>query len=358
SLDLHANISAAMVAGATQIAIFRTYPHLDMAATGARCLPMLLRQIAGERPAKAPRQVPFLVPLPAQFTGAEPCRGLYAALGGLPAGVTAEIALGFTAADTLDTGPAILAYAPDEATAERTADRLLGAFCAAEPRFDAGMLDPTEAVRQAMAAPRGPVVLADVQDNPGAGAPSDSTGLLAALVAAGAEGAVLALMADAEMAAKAHATGPGAIIEGALGGKSGLPGQRSFPGRFRVDALTDGTCVFTGEIYHGATAVLGPTAVLRVEDPRADVRVVVSSRRSQALDRAIFTHAGIDPAACRIVAVKSTVHYRADFDPIAAQTLSVAAPGGFPCELATILYRRLRPGLRLGPCGPAFAQAD
>ena len=80
SLDLHANITARMVELATTIAIFRTYPHLDMADTGARCFPLLLSQIAGARPCKAFRQGQFLIPLSAQYTGAEPCRSLYAAL--------------------------------------------------------------------------------------------------------------------------------------------------------------------------------------------------------------------------------------------------------------------------------------
>jgi microcystin degradation protein MlrC len=72
SLDLHANLTQAMVDLATSIAIFRTYPHLDMAETGARCLPRLLSHIAGDRPAKALRHAPYLVPLHAQFTGRSP----------------------------------------------------------------------------------------------------------------------------------------------------------------------------------------------------------------------------------------------------------------------------------------------
>ncbi|MEO1532150.1 MAG: MlrC C-terminal domain-containing protein, partial [Pseudomonadota bacterium] len=122
----------------------------------------------------------------------------------------------------------------------------------------------------------------------------------------------------------------------------------------RVEALGDGQCRFTGEMYGGGTAVLGPTAVLRVLDWPCDVRVVVGSRRSQCLDLAIFTHIGLDPRAARIVAVKSTLHFRADFEPIAQAVLVAAAPGAFPCRLDQIPYRHLRPGLRLGPLGPAF----
>ena len=105
----------------------------------------------------------------------------------------------------------------------------------------------------------------------------------------------------------------------------------------------------------GSVAELGPTAVLRVLDCEADVRVVVGSKRCQCLDQAIFSHIGIDPAGTRILAVKSTVHFRADFGPIVERVLNAKAPGANPCRLEEVEYRRLRPGVRLGPGGPRFA---
>ncbi len=87
----------------------------------------------------------------------------------------------------------------------------------------------------------------------------------------------------------------------------------------------------------------------------ADVRVVVGSIRCQCLDQAIFRHCGIEPAEQRIVAVKSSVHFRADFESIADKILVVAAPGGHPCRLDNISYHNLRPGVRLGPGGPPSA---
>jgi len=51
------------------------------------------------------------------------------------------------------------------------------------------------------------------------------------------------------------------------------------------------------------------------------------------------------------------VHFRADFQPIAAAVLAVSAPGLTPCQLDAATYRNLRPGVRLGPLGPAFVPA-
>ncbi|MEM6973544.1 MAG: M81 family metallopeptidase [Pseudomonadota bacterium] len=357
SFDLHANLSALSALTLDALTIYRTYPHLDMAETGARLVPFLKTLLAGGRFARQHYRAPYLIPLHAQHTGSAPCDALYAGLAAFdrPGESSAEIALGFTAADTSITGVTLYAQALDPAARDTASEVLQTALAEAEDAFDTRLWAPREAVRHAMANTRpSPVILADVQDNPGAGAASDTTGLLAALVAEGAQGALLGVIDDPATAAAADAAGIGGVIECPLGGRHGLPDQRPFPGRFAVETIGPGHCAYTGDMYGGSTAVLGPTAVLRVLDIPAEVRIVVASRRSQCLDRALFEHLGLDPASARIVAVKSTVHYRADFDPIAAETLSVAAPGGFPCRLDTLPYRRLPDGIRLGPGGPAF----
>lgn len=352
SLDFHANVTPAMVRHADRLAIYRTYPHLDMAATGARCLPALLARIGGQRWAKAFRQAPFLVPLNAQFTGAEPCASLFEGL----EQIGAELAMGFTGSDIHDAGPSLIVYARDAATAEARAEALLARLLDAESRFDVTLLSPGEAVAAAATARAGrPVVLAEVQDNPGGGAASDSTDLLYELAAQGAPGTVLGLMHDPEVAATAHAADEGAVIAGGLGGKCGLPGLRPFEGRFAVERLTDGRCRYTGQMYGGGTATFGPSALLRLLG--TDIRIAVTSIRNQALDLGQFAHFGVDPHAARILCVKSTVHFRADFEPIAATIVNVRSRGALCCVLSEVPYRRLRPGVRLGPGGPVHAPA-
>ena len=219
-----------------------------------------------------------------------------------------------------------------------------------EPRFDCVLLSPEQAVTRALAAAPGrPVVIADVQDNPGAGATSDTTGLLRALVDQGVRGAILGLMHDPELAQAAHRAGTGADITGQMGGRSAVPGDRLFTGRFRVETLSDGQCRYTGEMYGGGVATLGPSAALRVIDGDCDIRVVVTSIRNQCLDLAQFTHFGLRPEAARIVCVKSTAHFRADFEPLAQEVLLVEAPGAFPCVLPDVVYKKLRPDMRIGP---------
>jgi microcystin degradation protein MlrC len=360
SLDLHANVTAAMTELATVVTVFRTYPHLDMAETGARACTLLEAAVGGAVTAKAFRKLPYLVPLSAQYTGAEPGASLYGRLPGLAGDGMASIdfAFGFPPADIADCGPAIVAYGNDVAAVEAAAEAMLEATLEAEAHFENALLAPGEAVRLAKAELAGrPVVLADVQDNPGAGGSSDTVGILDALLQGGAEGAVLALLHDPEAAARAHAEGPGAAFRATLGGKSGQAGQAPLEAEVAVEALGDGRFLCTGEMYRGCETELGPMALLKLRHEGADVRVVVGSERFQCLDQAVFRHLGVEPAEQQILVVKSTVHFRADFEPIASKVLLVEAPGAHPCRLEGLAYRRLRPGVRLGPDGPAFAPA-
>jgi microcystin degradation protein MlrC len=355
SLDFHANLTDAMARHADALTIYRTYPHLDMAFTGARAYHALARILGGQAMAKAFRKLPFLVPLTAQWTDAEPNRSLYADVADAAGGTvfTADLALAFPPADIADCGPGLVAFAATQAEADGVADELMRAVLAAEPRFANDMLRPDQAVRASLAIDEGrPVVLADAQDNPGAGGTADTTGLLEALVAGGARRAVLGMLNDPEVAARAHEVGVGGAFEAALGAKSGLSGHRPLRARFRVERLSDGRFLCNGPVFSGTRTDLGPTALLAIESGGSDVRVVVGSNRFQCLDRAVFTHLGVALDEQRIVAVKSTVHFRADFDPIAARTIVVEAPGAHPCRLVGLGYRNLRKGVRLEPGGP------
>ena len=354
SLDLHANVTRRMVDMSSAMTIFRTYPHVDMDVTAMRVYRLLTRLLAGETFAKAFRKAHFLVPLSAQWTDASPNRELYDLVMALELDGVAnvDLALAFPPADIRDCGPSVVAYDPDPRLAARVADQVISAFNEAEPRFDNNLLSPDEAVLRALSMSKGPVVLADAQDNPGAGGTSDTVGILEALVRNGARRASIALLNDPEVAAMAHQAGEGQVIAAALGGKSGRDGQTPFEGTFLVERLGDGVFTCTGEMYRGTTTNLGPMALLKVAGADCDVGIVVSSSRFQNLDQACFRHIGVEPRDQHILVVKSTVHYRADYDPIAAATFTVEAPGEHPCRLAGLPYRNLREGVRLEPLGP------
>jgi microcystin degradation protein MlrC len=357
SLDLHANVTRRMVERSDALTIFRTYPHVDMAETGARAAELLLRMLkSGRRLHKAWHALDYLTALPQQCTLIEPLASLYAELAALQArsGVALDFAPGFPMADIAECGMTVVAYGENEAATAAALATMGRAIAEAEPRFDAPLLEPDEAVRRAMrdGAPGAPVVLADTQDNPGVGGNSDTTGLLEALVRQGARGAVLGLMVDPAAAARAHAVGEGHAAEFSLGSLSGLPGHVPFQGRFVVERLGDGRLTCTGPMFLGLALELGPMACLRHE--ASGVRVVLSTLKFQAADQALFRHLGIEPVQQPILALKSSVHFRADFQPIARAVHVVKAPGPALADPVEFAWTKLRPGVRLRPLGPVW----
>lgn len=354
ALDLHGNISAQMVAAADRLVGFRTYPHVDMAETGRRAAAELDRLLAGAPSFRSFRQLDFLIPIAWQSTTGQPAAGLYDLVRDADAqGVCASFFMAFPAADFPDCRPSVIAYADSQGQADAVADRIAQAVRDAEPAFRGRSYAPAEGVAEAQRLAAGtdrPVVIADTQDNPGAGGNSDTTGMLRALVEAGAQNAAIGLITDPQAAAAAHAAGVGAVIELALGGKSGIAGDAPFTARFTVEALSDGNCHATGPYYGGAHLRLGPCACLRI----GGVRIAVASEKAQMADRQMFRFLGIDPEAQAILVVKSSNHFRADFAPIAHAILTCAAPGPMPVSPASLPFRHLHPGLRLEPCGAPF----
>jgi len=356
SLDLHANVSPAMVAHADALIAYRTYPHVDMAATGrasARHLALLLE--TGQRFAKAFRQLPFLIPISWQCTNDQPTKNIYEKLAALESDAvpTLSLAPGFPAADFVDCGPSVFAYGRTQGDADAAADAIANLVVGHETDFDGRIYSPDEGVRHAIELAKTatrPIVIADTQDNPGAGGDSDTTGMLRALVRNRAARAATGAIYDPESARAAHAAGVGASVTLSLGGKSGIPGDAPFSETFVVETLSDGNFTATGPYYGGRLMEMGPSACLRI----GDVRVVVASHKAQLADQAMYRYVGIEPTEQAILVNKSSVHFRADFEPIAETLLICAAPGAMPADTATLPWTRLRPGIRIKPNGPAF----
>ncbi|MDQ2136645.1 M81 family metallopeptidase [Alcaligenaceae bacterium A4P071] len=351
SLDLHANVTEEMVAYSDALIGYRTYPHVDMADTGARCATYMARIVGTpQRDAKAFRRIEFLIPIVWQCTYIEPCKSLYAhhvtmEAAGLP---TISFSTGFPAADIPGCAPTVVAYAADAATAERAADEMATMVNDAESAFAGQVWTPDEGVMEAMRLAQTaskPVVIADTQDNPGAGGDSDTTGMLRALIAQDAQRAAIGNIVDPGAAAAAHQAGEGATVRLALGGKSGVPGDMPLDEAFVVEKLTDGRFTATGPFYGGAKLDLGLSACLRI----GGVQIVVTSRKAQMADQQMYRQVGIEPCDQAILVNKSSVHFRADFAPIAEAILVCASPGPMPVDPAVLPFTKLLPGIRLSP---------
>ena len=355
SLDLHANVTRRMLAHASAMTAYRTYPHVDMVATGERAARMLARRL---KPGAAAlhshaRRVPFLLPLNAQCTLMEPAASVITHLQHLEANADLELsfAMGFSAADFAECGPVLFGHGTDAAALQRAVDALHEEVCARRREWSAELLAPAEAVARALSlagAGRGPVVIADTQDNPGAGGDANTTGMLHALRAAGAgrllDGAVaLGLLFDPDSAAAACAAGIGARLQLSIGRAvptwDGTLTDPPLRGEARVLTLHDGTLPLHGPMTAGATAQLGRCACVEIDG----IRVLLSSAKAQMLDLDLFRFLGVEPGAMQLLVVKSSVHFRAAFAPIASHILVAKAPGPMPADPGDLPWRHLDP---------------
>lgn len=356
SLDLHANVTQRMLAEADALVSYRTYPHVDMADTGALAAELLARRLrAGEREPLHVRRLPFLIPLNAQSTWMEPAKTLYDELVALDRehGTVLSFCMGFPASDFDECAPMVWGHG---ALAERAVERLYAR--ASEPsQWHLDVLSARDAVAQALqlaANATRPVVIADTQDNPGAGGDSNTTGMLHALLAQGAgrrfPGQVaLGLMFDAAVGRAACEAGVGAEFELALG--AAVPtftGQLSDPpvrGRFKVLAVSDGRCTLKGPMMTGLTVHLGPSACLEIDG----IRIAVVGGKKQLLDRELLRLVGIHAEQMRLIVVKSSNHFRADFQPHASHVLVAKAAGPMAADPADLPWRKLAASTRRRP---------
>lgn len=377
SLDLHANVTQRMLHVADALVAYRTYPHVDMARTGERAGELLARRFkAGRKEPTRARRLPFLIPLNAQSTWMEPARTLYDEIEALDGehGTVLSFCMGFPAADFDECAPMVWSHGP---RAEAATERLF-AHVGEPTQWHLDCLPARDAVAQALAlaehaatgagplpsrlAPlgglggqrNGPVVIADTQDNPGAGGDSNTTGMLHALLAQGAgrrfPGQVaLGLLFDPVAGRAALEAGVGAEIELSIG--TAVPtftGQHSDPplkGRFKVLAVADGVCTLTGPMMTGLTVRLGPSACLEIDG----IRIAVVSGKKQLLDRQLLRMVGIHTEQMRIVVVKSSNHFRADFQPHASQVLVAKAAGPMAADPADLPWTRLPANIRRRP---------
>ena len=356
SLDYHANISPLMAEHADALVSYRTYPHIDRRETGERAARVLGALVERGRPAgRALRNLHVVVPSHQQPTAMEPTKSFVDLC---EAGETGDVINlsylgGFRLSDIEYCGISVVATAWTQEAADRAADAVAEEILRREGDFGEPMLEPdacaARAIEIASASDR-PVLICDPQDNPGGGGSGDTTGMLAALVRAGAEGAVVGTLHDAAAAEAAHAAGVGAEVTLDLGGKAAIADNEPFHGTFEVRALGDGRLRTTGPVIGGRDIDVGPTALLAI----GGVSVLVTSNRVQANDQSLFRHVGVEPKDQKILGLKSAVHFRGDFEPISAAVLVVKAPGGCPADPTELPYRNLKPGTRLGPKGPEF----
>lgn len=333
--DLHGNVSDAMVASTDVLLACLEYPHVDFNSRAVQMALLVERAARGDiKPETIRQRVPMLG---TYYTTDEPMRSLvdWAKTHEGQDGVLAvSITHGFAWADTADCGASVLVCADQirpetQAVAEQIADR----YFSLRDLIRAPRLTADAAVAAALAAPRGPVIIADTADNPGGGAAGDSTFLLAALLDQKASNAALGMLWDPVAASLAIKAGVGARLKLRIGGKtspaSGPP--------LDVDANVLACRTDATQNAQGAVSPLGPSALVQVEG----VKIVLNSIRDQVFDPACFEAFGVDPRTCDIVVVKGQQHFHALFSPFMAAVLYATPPGTVDTGYETMSFERI-----------------
>ncbi|MCB6182884.1 M81 family metallopeptidase [Leeia sp. TBRC 13508] len=333
TLDFHANITPAMVEYTDALIVYRTYPHVDMSDAGHRAAALLPRLLYGERWHKTFRQLPFLIPMPWQCTLSDPVKSLIEQADQYESNSVplVRFAPGFPLADVPDCAPSILVYSQSAEMGASIAEALVTAVSQARSAFAGKLWGAADAVAYAKTRPaetNKPLILADTQDNPGGGADSNSTDLIAELLNQSVSGCV-GLLCDPNTALLAHQHTVGDTLSTALCNDPAT--QRPWT----ITQLGNGQFIGTGPFYEGCKMDLGPMVALQYEG----VTVIVSSRKQQAADQAMFRHLGVEPAAQPLLVLKSSVHFRADFGEMASEILVVAASGPNTADLHELTYQ-------------------
>lgn len=350
TLDLHANATAAMARDAQIWVTYKTYPHIDMRASGHRAGLLLDDAMKGlTRPTTLRRHVPMMDEANAGRSDAGPLVAEYArarAEESEPGILSVSLNAGFSDADILEMGPTVF-VTYDQAVpgaAERAAsiaDAHAQAIWDARHACANTFLETSEAVAIARTfdTAKGPLVIADYADNPGSGTYGDATNLLKAMLDAGLTEAVFAPMIDPEAAAELHRHAEGETVTIALGGKNDPAfggGPLTLTGR--IERLSDGAFRGDGPMIGGLDRSYGTTAVLKV----AGIEILVVTEREQMLDLQQLRAFGIEPTARKVLALKSMQHFRAAFEPIAGKVIVCDSGALSTPNMSRRPYKRVR----------------
>jgi len=346
-LDLHANVSVAMVRSVDAIVGYRTNPHVDVADRAREAAALTLKAANGEEFEVAWCSLPLLISQLGQLTtGSEPLGSVIDRSQEMVRDPIRNISVfgGFSLGDSSDAGLSVTVTATTGCAGtgsdpSRVAQEVATLAWARRHEYRSSATPLAKAVERACT-DSGPLLLADVADNPGGGAPGNSTAILSALVAAGATDVQLGLQCDPDLVKEAFDAGIGADITATFNRNSGRPLAKPFTTPATVTALQTAPYRPTVGVYAGAVVEPGDSCSLDL----GGVRVGVSSRPVQVSDPGLLDHVGLDPLSSRVVVVKSRGHFRAGFAHLFKdfQIVEVDASGYAPVDLARLRPIRLR----------------
>lgn len=343
TLDFHANLSEEIIQSSNLLVGFKTFPHIDMAQRGEEAIGFLSQVIEGKlKPTAVLRAPPLLTPNCGQCTLHEPMKGimnLAASLEKTPGVISISIFGGFAYADIPSAGVSVYVVTNNDlALANSLADKIANEVWAKRQDFFSKGLPVADAVALALKTSGKPILLADMADNVGCGAAGDGTEILAELIRVRATSAVIANIWDSEAVKQCVQAGVGKKLTVKVGGKTDDKHGATLSVTGVVRNLSNGEFVYKGPMWNGLVGQLGQSAVLDVNG----IMIILVSNRAQVRDPEMIRFIGLEPLDFKILVVKSTIHYRAAFTPLAREIIEVEGPGLSTGHLKLFDYKRVR----------------
>ena len=336
-LDPHNHLTPAMLAQADVLVAFKEYPHTDIGERGLELVDLCVAQAQGKiKPLASVVDCGMIVMI---HTSRDPARAFIdkiQSLEGRDGILSISITHGFPWGDTAHMGTQVLVYSdaePDKG--QRLAHQLADELIAMRDQLHATQPGIDDALDQALALDGGPVVLADGADNPGGGAPGDSTYILRRMAERDIRNAAIGPLWDPVAVGIAFDAGVGATLPLRIGGKICPLSGEPLDLLCRVKALQR-DLVQTG--LAGTPTPMGDCALLECNG----IEIVLSSVRSQTMAMDLFTQLGCDLTSKQIIVVKSMQHFLASFSKIAKKVIYVDAPGVVATNFSVLPYRKIR----------------
>lgn len=334
-LDPHSHLTAKRLAAADFFVYFKEFPHTDFVDRAEDLWRIALDTLAGRiKPVMSVFDCRMIDVYP---TSRDPMRSFVDKIMRMEAEdpdiLSISVVHGFMAGDVPEMGTKMVVLTDGKPEKGAVLARELGLeLFAKRGTFIMPQIDEQEAVSRALAATSGPVVIADVWDNPGGGTAGDATVLLAELLAKGAKDTAVGTIWDPMAVQICMAAGEGAEIGLRFGAKSAPGTGNPVDGIVQIVKLVRNAEMRFGESY----APFGDAAHIRLQG----IDIILNSTRAQSFDPSLFSVMGIDPTSKKILVIKSTNHFYASFAPIASEILYCSAGTPYPNNPARTDYRR------------------
>jgi microcystin degradation protein MlrC len=340
TLDLHANVTQTMVEQADAILGNHLYPHTDSFEIGQEAFELAYRIARKEiKPTMHLELLPLMIPT--STTSQSPAREVNHLCWQWEKERDVQDCTfyhGFPYTDIAHQGVAVLTTTNGDPDLAAKVAKQVGSFVWEQRRsFFPRQPSPEEGLKKALELPGSPVVINETSDNPGGGSPGDGTFLLQAMIEANIERSCFGFIYDPQVVRQAHQAGAGRTINVRLGGKTDALHGSPLELNAYVKCLTDGRFVQSSPMGRGAKIDLGLSARLQV----GHVDIVVCSVKAQVLDEQIFLLHGIQLADYKVVGLKSSQHFRAGFEPICSDIITVDSPGLTTIDFTVFAYTRL-----------------